>query len=333
MAERPRHQPTSRDVANAAGVSQSAVSLVFSGKWQGRVSESTAERIRHVARALGYLPNLTARSLRLERTGTVLLVVPTLANGFFAQLHTGAAIAAAGRDVSVVVCPLEDEDSRQQLPVMRQALDGLLLCSSGTSRPKEMWPDIPTVLIDGSPEGSGLVVNADVHGGMSRLAEHLIGLGHRHIGYLHATREAWTFSERLRAVQSLVRENGVQLSLELTPLDSASARKAAQNLLGRPRRPTALICEDDNVALAAYQAARALGLDVPADVSIAGFDDLPIARVLEPELTTVRIDAEALGRAAVTVLLDSMEGGGPASAPRIPATLQVRRSTAAPSAA
>lgn len=330
MAGRPGHQATGKDVADAAGVSQSAVSLVFSGKWEGRVAEATAERIRQVARALGYRPNLTARSLRLERTGTVLLAVPTIANGFFVQLHTGAAIAAAERGVSVVVCPLEDEDSRQQLPILRQALDGLLLCSTADSPHRQAWPDIPTVLIDDAPLSSRLVVNADIYGGMTRLVRHLVDLGHRHIGYLHATREAWTFSERLRAVQSVVRASGVQLSLEMTPLDVGSVRKAAQSLLGRQRRPTALICEDDNVALVAYQAARALGLDVPADVSIAGFDDLPIARVLEPELTTVQVSADALGRAAVTALLDSMEGTATVSVPRIPATLQVRRSTAPP---
>ena len=116
-------------MARAAGVSQSTVSLVLSGRWQGRVSEVTAQSVRQAAHDLRYQPNVAARALRLARAGRLLLVVPVLTNPFFGQVHMSVARAANERGVGVVLCPVEAEDGSGVLPIPHQVLDGLITCS------------------------------------------------------------------------------------------------------------------------------------------------------------------------------------------------------------
>ncbi len=332
MPDGPATRTTSRDVARKAAVSRSAVSLVLSNKWHGRVSPATAERIRAAAAGLGYQPNLVARSLRLERTGTILLVVPTLTNPIFGYIHAGVARAAAERDTAVVVAPLEADESEQPLPLVRQALDGLIVCSLGDDRRlPDLWGGLPQVNIDRDPARSAHVVNAHVGDGMSQLARHLLGLGHRHIGYLHSARKAWTFGTRARALRRHAQAYGATLSLAATSFEFRTAQETALRLLGAQPRPTALICEDDNLAVAAYGAARKLALRIPQDLSVTGFNDLPIVQVLDPALTTVRIPAEQLGRTAVEHLMRVMDGEE-SGRERLPTALIIRESTASPPA-
>jgi LacI family transcriptional regulator len=322
-------RPTSRDVAQSAGVSQSTVSIVLAGKWAGRISPGTVQAVRDAADRLGYRPNLAARNLRLGSTRTVLLVVPTLTSLFFGGVHTGAARAAAEHGFGVVVYPWPDVagEARSPFAAAHEAIDGILASSMAVDVLAQLGP-VPQVMLDSDPADDAPTVNFDVAEGMRAVAAHLAALGHRRIGHVAASVEAWTFRTRADALAAAVRDlPGGALLRGRTEIDIGVARAAAGELLDRPDRPTALVCDDDLIAAGAYKAARALGLDVPADVSITGFDDMLLAEAVQPELTTVRLPAEELGARGMTALLDLLEGLRP-SPVSLPAELIVRESTA-----
>ncbi|MFE0383512.1 LacI family DNA-binding transcriptional regulator [Streptomyces bungoensis] len=331
-------RPTSRDVAQAAGVSQAAVSLVLGDKWRGRVSEATAERVREAARDLGYRPNLAARNLRLGRTRTVLLVVPALTTEFFAGVYTGAARVAARHGFGVVLYPSPEGigPARDPFASAQAALDGVIASSMAADALTAIRGDqLPLVMLDSDPHGSlgAATVNLDIADGVRQIAGHLLGLGHRHILHLAADVPSWTFEVRARELAArLAAVPGTRLSTAHAPISIDGAQAAAHGALTAPGdRPTALVCDDDKLAAGAYKALRRLGLAVPDDVSVTGLDDLALATALDPELTTVRLDAERFGERGMEALLAVLDGREP-DAGDIPVQLVVRGSTAPPPA-
>ncbi|MEU9311097.1 LacI family DNA-binding transcriptional regulator [Streptomyces sp. NPDC048256] len=331
-------RPTSRDVAQAAGVSQAAVSLVLGDKWRGRVSEITAERVREAARELGYRPNLAARNLRLGRTRTVLLVVPALTTEFFAGVYTGAARVAAEHGFGVVLYPSPEGvgPARDPFASAQAALDGVLASSMAADALTAIRGDqLPLVMLDSDPSGSlgAATVNLDIADGVRQVADHLLGLGHRHFLHLAADIPSWTFEVRARELAARVgAAAGTSLRTAPAPISIDGALAAAEAALSAPGpRPTAVVCDDDKLAAGAYKALRRLGLRVPDDVSVTGLDDLALATALDPELTTVRLDAELFGERGMRALLAVLEGRTPDGGD-IPVELVVRASTAPPNA-
>ncbi|WP_437112319.1 LacI family DNA-binding transcriptional regulator [Streptomyces cinnamoneus] len=324
---------TSRDVARAAGVSQATVSLVMGEKWRGRVSEPTAGAVRRAARELGYRPNLAARNLRLGRTRTALLVVPALTNDFFARLYTGAARAAAEHGVGVVLYPSPGGTGPAPDPFAsaRATLDGVIASSMAADALTDIREGgLPLVMLDSDPErtDAAATVNLDIADGMRQVARHLLGLGHRRIAHIAAGIDSWTFRVRARALAGALQGTAAEVvRTEHATLDVHAGRRAAERALTGPGpRPTALICDGDMLAAGACKAARRLGLRVPDDVSVTGFDDLPLATALEPELTTVRLPAEAVGEAGMRALMAVLDGK-PVEAAALPVDLVARRST------
>ncbi|MDI9883116.1 LacI family DNA-binding transcriptional regulator [Streptomyces sp. HNM0645] len=326
-------RPTSRDVARAAGVSQATVSLVLGGKWRGRVSERTAGLVRDAASDLGYRPNLAARNLRLGRTRTALLVVPALTNEFFARVYGGAAAVAAEHGFGVVLYPSPEGvgPARDPFASARAALDGVIASSMAVGALDAIrGSDLPLVMLDSDPsdQGSAAHVNLDVADGMRQVTDHLLGLGHRRFVHLASAVPSWTFEVRARALEAALRTvPEAELRTVPSPLDVSGALTAAgRTLTGPGPRPTALVCDDDILAAGACKAVRRLGLRVPEDVSVTGFDDLALATAVEPELTTVRLPAERIGQAGMTALLDVLSSRPPASG-ALPVTLVPRGST------
>ncbi|GGR79002.1 LacI family transcriptional regulator [Streptomyces humidus] len=329
-------RPTSRDVAQAAGVSQAAVSLVLGDKWRGRVSETTARRVREAARELDYRPNLAARNLRLGRTRTVLLVVPALTTEFFAGVYTGAARVAAEHGFGVVLYPSPEGvgPARDPFASAQAALDGVLASSMAADALTAIRGDqLPLVMLDSDPAGSlgAATVNLDIADGARQVADHLLGLGHRHFLHLAADVPSWTFDVRARELTArITAAPGTTLRTAPAPISIDEARTATETALSTPGpRPTAVICDDDKLAAGAYKALRRLGLRIPDDISVTGLDDLALATALDPELTTVRLDAELFGERGMQALLDVLEGRTPDAAD-IPVHLVVRASTAPP---
>ncbi|MGQ4489238.1 LacI family transcriptional regulator [Streptomyces sp. 372A] len=326
-------RPTSRDVARAAGVSQATVSLVLGDKWRGRVSESTADRVRDAARGLGYRPNLAARNLRLGRTRTALLVVPALTNEFFAQVYTGAASVAAEHGFGVVLYPSPDGTgpARDPFPSARAALDGVIASSMAADALDALHgADVPLVMLDSDPSAPGPAarVNLDIADGMRQVARHLLALGHRRFLHLASAVDTWTFVCRADALrEELGRTPGTAVRTVTSELDVRAGRDAAEEALGLPGpRPTAIVCDDDILAAGACKAARRFGLRVPDDLSVTGFDDLALATAVEPELTTVRLPAVRVGERGMAALLAVLDGRG-AEPGSLPVRLVVRGST------
>ncbi|MEU5610393.1 LacI family DNA-binding transcriptional regulator [Streptomyces sparsogenes] len=335
----PGARATSRDVARHVGVSQATVSLVLGDKWAGRVSERTAEAVRSAARELGYRPNLAARSLRLGRTRTALLVVPALTTEFFARVYTGAARVAAEGGFGVVLYPSPEGvgPARDPFDSARASLDGVIASSMAADALAAMrGGGLPLVMLDSSPDeaasaAAAATVNLDIADGMRQTAEHLLALGHRRIAHLAAAVDTWTFRERAAALAAAVAAvPGASAHTEAAPLTVDEGRRAAERALTRPGpRPTALVCDDDILAAGACKAARRLGLRVPDDVSVTGFDDLALATAVDPELTTVRLPAEAVGAAGMRALMAVLDSE-PARDTTLPVQLVPRGSSAPP---
>ena len=313
-------------------MSQSTVSLVLSGKSAGRISAKTEQAVRRAAEELGYRPNVAARALRTGAARSVGLVVPDVTHPFFGLTMRGAQEAAwsAGYAVALVDVPL-DRPLEAPLEALRAGpADGFIYFSV---EPPERRPGGERiVVIEAEPEGVPWVA-LDAAGGTDAAMAHLIELGHRRIAQLGSRVQYPTFQIRMARWRAALASVGVSASEELragSRFDFDDACRAALTLLGAPDPPTAIICDDDILAGGVYLAARELGLRIPEDVSVLGFDDLPFARVLSPPLTTLRADAPQLGAVAFGALAAVMAGkevGGQT----LPVELVVRGSTAPPS--
>ncbi|MFJ2956025.1 LacI family DNA-binding transcriptional regulator [Streptomyces sp. NPDC087270] len=331
-------RPTSRDVARVAGVSQATVSLVLGGKWRGRVSERTALAVRAAAGELDYRPNLAARSLRLGRTRTALLVVPALTHEYFARVYAGAARVADAHGFGVVLYPSPEGvgPARDPFGSARAAIDGVIASSMAADALAGIADGgLPLVMLDSGPgtEGGPPTVDLAVADGIRQVVRHLVGLGHRRITHLAADVDTWTFRVRAQTVrEELGGVDGARLATERCGLDVRSAREAAvRALTASGERPTALLCDGDVLAAGACKAARGLGLRVPDDVSVSGFDDLELATALDPELTSVRLPAEDVGARGMSALLAALDGR-PVAPVELPVQLVVRGSTGLPPA-
>jgi LacI family transcriptional regulator, repressor for deo operon, udp, cdd, tsx, nupC, and nupG len=322
---------TSVDVARHAGVSQSTVSLVFSGKGQGRVSEATQEAVRRCARELGYRPNVAAQALRLGSSGAVALLVPDITNPFFSRVLRGAQRAAqqAGYTVVLVDTANDRRWEAQSFEALRAGpVDGYLLFE--VMPPDDLERDEHVVLMESrAPKRSS--VRFDSESGAADAFRHLIDLGHRRIGHLASAFQAPTFDAREAARRRVLAEAGIDPDAQpraMTEITIDAARDAAGPLLDD--RPTAVFCDDDIIAAGLYLAARERRLKIPRDLSVIGFDDMDFARVLEPPLTTVALDAELLGETAFELLEVRMDGRRTRRSVVLPAELTVRESTAPP---
>jgi len=322
---------TSVDVARAAGVSQSTVSLVLSGKSAGRISRKTEEAVRRAAEELGYRPNIAARALRTGAARSVGLVVPDVTHPFFGLTMRGAQEAAwsAGYAVALVDVPL-DRPLDAPLEALRAGpADGFIYFSV---EPPERRPGGERiVVIEAEPEGVPWV-SLDTAGGTDAALAHLIELGHLRIAQLGSRVQYPTFRIRKARWLAALKSLGVSASESLwagSGFDFDDACKAVGALLDAADPPTAVVCDDDILAGGVYLAARDRGLRIPEDLSVVGFDDLPFARVLSPGLTTVSADARRLGAVAFGALASVMAGeevGGQT----LPVELVVRGSTGPP---
>jgi DNA-binding LacI/PurR family transcriptional regulator len=317
---------TSVDVARRCGVSQSTVSLVFSGKAAGRISARTEAAVRAAAAELGYRPNAAARALKTGAARTVALVVPDVTNPFFGALLRGAQTAA--RAAGYAVALIDTDNDRDWGVASAEALragpaDGLMLFE--VDPPRRSAGSEPIVVIESESRGHPSV-RLDAERGAEAAVRHLLELGHTRIGHVASIHDRPTFRLRRRAVDRLVEGEAPRIGSEFA-LDSA--RDSTLALLREHAGLTALFCDDDVIAAGAYLAARELGRRIPGDLSIAGFDGLDIGRVLDPPVTTVVADAEELGRIAFELLQAQLTGRRPRSRV-LPVELAVRGSTAPP---
>lgn len=317
---------TIHDVAERAGVSIATVSRVLTGAKP--VSAGLAERVRDAAQRLGYRPNPAAQVLLSGRSHTVGVVVPDLANPYFAEVLKGANTAAVGSGWRTLVADTDEDPEAEYRAATELAgwVDGLMLCSPRMSaaRLREVVAAVPPVVVVNrlvrDPRVATVVV--DYQRGMARLCAHLTELGHRRVGYLQGPPHAWSDGQR-RVALGRAERGGLEVVHVPCGSTAEDGYRVAEEALAA--EPTALIAFNDNVALGVLSRFAELRVRVPRDVSVAGFDDIPLAGVTSPALTTVRVPKQDVGRLAWEQL-----AGAPGPAGRVPVELTVRASTAPP---
>jgi LacI family repressor for deo operon, udp, cdd, tsx, nupC, and nupG len=318
------------DVARAAGVAPSTVSRAFSRP--GRVSSETAERVRQVAQDLGYRANPVARALSTARTRMIALVVSDITNPFYSGIVRGAQDAAGKAGYTLILVDTRESDVRERAAVERAmaTVDGILLASSrmSDSAIRMMSKQKPIVVLNRAIVDVPCVVT-DIPRGMRRAAEHLGELGHDHVTYVAGPEASWTDGMRWRSL----REAALELELKVrrvgpvTPDVEGGAHAVAEFLEG----PTsAVIAYNDQVAIGFVRGLRAVGVQVPRDVSVIGFDNIFAAELVTPALTTVAAPLHTEGSAATTHLLSMIDGARSRTGQPVvlPTRLVVRDSTA-----
>ena len=305
---------TISDVAREAGVSLMTVSRVVNNKED--VSASTRRHVLAVIEELGYRPSSIARGLVTQRTSTLGVVVPDIDNPFFSSLVRGAEDMAYNEDYSVLLCNTNEEPERE-LAVLQsleeKQIDGLLLCSSrlGDGELYKVIDRFPAVVLasrnlDGACVGAALI---DEQAGGRMIAEHLIQTGHNSIGLISGPSVSYSARGRLQGFREILEEAGLPYHPEwirrCSPTIEEGYREAIKLIPDFPQL-TALVCHNDLVAISAIQACADLNKRVPEDIAITGFDDIPIAALVTPSLTTCRIPRYDLGSGAMRLLLDQI---------------------------
>ena len=296
---------------------------MLSGKGAGRISARTEAAVRAAADELGYRTNVAARALRMGSARTIGLVVPDVTHPFFGRLLRGAQAAAWQQGYAVVLADAANDPEWElaSLAALRAlTVDGYLFFRVDPPP----GPPLRAVTIEAASPGMP-GVRLDAAGGTRAALAHLAELGHRRIGHLGSQVATETFRERRDAVRAVMEDPSLHAESAFS-LDAASA--AARELLGREDRPTAIFADDDILAAGVYAAARSLGIAIPTQLSVVGFDDLELANQVEPALTTVHVPAEEMWNAAADRLLVALSGGVAPRRTEIQVSLVVRGSTA-----
>jgi DNA-binding LacI/PurR family transcriptional regulator len=327
---------TTHDVAAHAGVSQATVSLVLGGNPRARVAQGTRERVVRAARDLGYRPNIVARSLVRGRSYTIGVVVPELSNPFFLDVVAGVQRVATEAGYAVLLCDARQTSPGRHLDALRgRQVDGIIIDAVGLeSLPADALGDLEAVLVD-EPAERWPGVASDALGAGRTAAEHLLALGHRRIAFIGPATDVHTFRMRERGFILRLREAGISLPsdwLRRGEPGIAPGQAAMKALLGLRDRPTAVFCANDLLALGALKSCLSSGVSVPGQMSLMGCDDIELARVVTPELSTVAVPARELGARAARLLLRRLEKPDEAARAQkpLPVRLMARGTTAPP---
>jgi LacI family transcriptional regulator len=337
---------TLRDVAAKAGVSPSTVSLVLNGLDEGRIRPALSAHVREVADALGYFPDLLARGLRTRKTHTIGLLSDQVASVPFANSMLRGAQRVAQDEGFLLLLIDTDGDPAQEQAAARSLVQrnvDALIYASAWHRAVDLpaVPDrIPLIVLDGLPAAPDTNVDwvvPDERGGAETAVRHLIAAGHSRIGYCGVDEDIPAAHERfqgyLDALSTADLPFDPRLVVNASNSTTAAARPVAAELLSSADRPTAVFCFGDQLAFGFYQAAQRLGLHIPSDLSIVGFDNQHyVADALDPGLTTVQLPHRAMGEWAARRAIDLMDGDtGPRSRHRQECVLVQRDSVGAPS--
>jgi DNA-binding LacI/PurR family transcriptional regulator len=342
---------TLQSIADRVGVSRMTVSNAFSRPDQ--LSTELREKILAAADQLGYVgPDPAARALARGRTGSIgLLLTDELSEAFqdivATEFLSSVADALTHEGLALTLLTSGDVGSVPSgyVPARDVAMDGAIVYICDPASPDMAWLErrgLPMVSVDHYPTPNTPSVNVDDRAGARAAARHLVDLGHTRIGLLtlrgaYATEgdlgQNWSSRERFLGWREVLAEAGIEPIVQAAQFrPRESVETSARELLDRPDRPTAVLCFSDVFALATIKVAHSLGLRVPQDLSVVGYDDSPLAVASDPQLTTVHQEVAAKGHAAVRALMAVMVPGRQDIVERVmlPASLVVRESTAPP---
>lgn len=304
--------PTLSDVARKAGVGTTTVSRVINGGQ--RVSPRTLSRVRSVIDQLGYMPNQAARILKGERTKTIGLVIPSIADSFFASCAEAAQEIAKAHD-SLMIVTVTNNDPHVEMEnlkvLIRHRTDGLLLApanyqSETLSEFLSKIP-IPVVTLDRPLQNASIPgVVADNYNGALAATEHLIGHGYKRILCLGGETTLYTMRERLRGYRHAMESAGLPPIVDMSVKDYKSAEYAIESYMAASQPPDAVFTLKNSITIFAYETLQKLRVAIPKIIALLGFDDFELASTLRPSISVVQQPIEDLGRLATEILFEQL---------------------------
>lgn len=306
---------TIKDVAREANVSVATVSRALNG--HSNVNDSLRERICAIASRLRYMPHGAARSLITRRTDTIGAILPDLYGEFFSELMRGMDVAAREHNLHLLVSSSHGsaEETAAALRALSGRVDGLLIMSphaDGDLLASNLPTSTPTVLMNTRCDGHNYSALAiDNHGGARTMVAHLLDCGHRRIAMIAGPEHNFDADERLRGYHDALAAAKPATKAQVVRGDFSekSGYQAGVAIAAMKQRPHAVFAANDMMALGCLFALNEAGLDVPGDIALAGFDDIPMARFVSPPLTTMRVNIAELGERAARSLIATLAGG------------------------
>jgi LacI family transcriptional regulator len=302
-----------KDVARRAGVSIASVSRVMND--HDNVREETRERVLAAVRSLRYVPHVGARSLITQQTSAIGVLLPDLYGEFFSEIIRGIDDGARQHGLQLLLSSVHGDSAEVAAAIrtMRGRVDGLLVMSPHVDAAlldRNIPSTLPLVLINSPPvDTSHPTISIDSYSGARAMVRHLVGLGHRRIAHITGAERNFDSDERLRGyrdemARSLPEVEPVVLRGDFT---ERSGQHAGQRLAAQREWPDAVFAANDVMAIGCLAAFRAAGVRVPDDIALAGFDDIPLAALVNPALTTARVRIAELGKSALDQLLLSIQ--------------------------
>lgn len=303
-----------REVARLAGVSVATVSRTL--RSPERVLPDTRDKVNAAVEQAGYRPNLMAVQFRSRRTGNLVILVPTIANSFFAKVISGAQQAAQLAGYRLLLCDTQGREAIErefaELVYAHQADGVIQLRAYDPFAAPFPGAELPPIVnaCEVIHNGRHPSISLDNRAAAKAMTEHLIELGHRRIGLIKGPKSSPLTRDRVAGYQDALNQAGIEADPALVCHGDFSLKAGddgAAAMLALTDRPTALFCENDEMAIGALKRIRQSGLRVPEDISLVGFDDIPFAAYCDPPLTTISQPAEAFGQRAVEMLIALIE--------------------------
>jgi len=329
---------TIKDIAKKAGVSITTVSRVLNEKEEG-MSSKTREKVQKVMEEVDFQPNQFARGLVTKQSKIFGLIIPNISNPYFPELCRGVEDEANEREYSLIICNSDDQSDKEKRYLRlleEQQVDGIIFSAKDTLEPSDeeqlSRAKIPFVLVDrGKNENKHSSVFLDNDKGGYLAGKHLIELGHKKIACIIGPKSISLTNERLEGFKRALAESGVELlpsHIIEGNFQMEMAYQKSKDLLVT-KEVTAIFAFNDVMAFGVYRMAHELGIHIPRDLSIVGFDDIPLVSALIPKLTTIRQDTYLMGREAVKLLIQKLENNEQKAVMFNP-SLIVRESSASP---
>ncbi len=307
---------TMKDIAKFAGVSTTTVSKILNNKDKD-ISNATRERVLNLIEEHNYRPNKIAKSLVTKKTNTIGLVIPDIRNPFFPELARGAEDKANEKGYNIIFCNTDDDSDKEEKYInmlVEKMVDGIVFTAAserekGFEGKKKF--SVPIVLVDRDIDIDGIIgkVTVDNFMGGYEGTKHLLQLGHERILYLSGPLVNKTGSDRLKGYKKALNEFNVELKEEYIKEGNYKSEWGYKviNDIGNELKYTSVFCGNDLIAIGAIKALKEMKLDVPNDVSVVGFDDIYMANLIDPELTTIRQPNYEMGYKAIEILIDAIE--------------------------
>ncbi|MBL8145439.1 MAG: LacI family DNA-binding transcriptional regulator [Anaerolineae bacterium] len=317
---------TIRDVAQRAGVSVTTASYALNGR--GSIGEATRQRVREAAEELNYHPNAFARYLKNSKTQTIGVFISVFGGAFYEEILEGIHSVVLETDYELIVCP---ESRAPRRILLEKLVDGAIVFDSkiaSHSIMKLAANRFPVVVMDRSLQADTILpLLLDNASGVWAAFAHLYGQGFRRMAFVAGSPDSLDNAERMATFMTEGEQHGLPVTVVQGNFTEESGYEAAQGLLQSGEPPEAVFCANDQMAIGFLRAMRERGLQAPADIAVAGFDDIPLARHMQPSLSTVGASRFEWGAAAVRQLIAFLDHDTPFEAARVPTHFIVRQSS------